>query len=82
MNDSHNDFIDDRGDEDDDIEDNLDGLDPNRVFAMGEHAGGKAFQVEAIALLENKENRNRGLHFDEKADGLLEAINIIKNITT
>ena len=80
MNDSQDDYID-RGDEDEDIEDNLDGLDPNRVFAMGEHAGAKAFQIEAIALIHEENSPNVPDDLDYN-DGLLKAIEIVKNITT
>ena len=79
MNDSQDDFIDYRGDEDDDIEEVLDGLDPDRIFSMGEHSGAKEFKIEAIALLEH---RIEAYRFENHKDGLLEALDIIKNITT
>jgi ribulose 1,5-bisphosphate carboxylase large subunit-like protein len=63
-----------------DYESIIHGLDPDRVFAMGEHAGAKAFRDEALALLQAREDVLEDLHFDEKASALSEAIEIIKNI--
>ncbi len=80
MNDSHDDFIEDMEEDNDDIDDIIHGLDPGKVFAMGEHSGGKAFKIEALALLENESIQPSPDYLDY-GDGLLKAMSIVKNIT-
>jgi hypothetical protein len=68
MNDGLDDF---------DYESIIHGLDPDKVFAMGEHCGAKAFKDEALALLDI-ENQWTPV----EAIGIAIAIQRIKNITT